>query len=108
MNGDLGNINSLHFSFAPYSLFWVYLFNTKTESAFNIDLRNIHFFLLSSVFQPFIKDLSQQISMVYDFQELYCYLIENFIIHYCQGLAKRNFIFMTEKASGHKKGKENI
>jgi hypothetical protein len=84
------------------------LFNTKTESAFDIDSPNTHFFLSSTVFKPFIEDLSQQISMVYDFQELICYLIENFIIHYCQGLAKRDFIFITEKASGHKKGKENI
>jgi hypothetical protein len=90
----------------PY--FGLFLFNTKTESVFDIDSRNTYFFLLSNVFQPFIMDLSHQITMVCDFQELDFYLIENFIIHYCQGLAKSDFIFVTEKASGHKKGKENI
>ena len=43
--------------------------------------------------------------MVCDFQELYRYLIDDFVIQYCQRLAKRDFTFKTEKASGQKKGK---
>ena len=43
--------------------------------------------------------------MVCDFQELYRYLIDDFIIQYCQGLTNRNFTLKTEKMSGQKKGK---
>jgi CRISPR/Cas system-associated endonuclease Cas1 len=44
-------------------------------------------------------------SLVCDFQELYRYLIDDFVIQYCQNLAKRKFIFKSEKTSGQKKGK---
>ena len=44
-------------------------------------------------------------SLVCDFQELYRYLIDDFVIKYCQNSKKRNFSFKTEKASGQKKGK---
>ena len=44
-------------------------------------------------------------SLVCDFQELYRYLIDDFVIQYCQNLGKREFIFKTEKMSAQKKGK---
>ena len=44
-------------------------------------------------------------SLVCDFQELYRYLIDDFVIQYCQNIAKRDFIFKTERVSGQKKGK---
>ena len=44
-------------------------------------------------------------SLVCDFQELYRYLIDDFVIRYCQRLAKRDFTFKTEKMSARKKGK---
>jgi CRISPR/Cas system-associated endonuclease Cas1 len=44
-------------------------------------------------------------SLVCDFQELYRYLIDDFVIQYCQNIAKRDFIFKIERASGQKKGK---
>lgn len=40
-----------------------------------------------------------------DFQELYRYVIDDYVIQYCQRLAKRDFTFKTEKMSGQKKGK---
>ncbi len=43
--------------------------------------------------------------MVCDFQELYRYLVDDFVIQYCKGLAKRDFTFKTEKMSGQKIGK---
>ncbi|MCW4002657.1 MAG: CRISPR-associated endonuclease Cas1 [Candidatus Bathyarchaeota archaeon] len=43
-------------------------------------------------------------SLVCDFQELYRYLIDDFVIQYCQNLAKRDFIHKT-KLSAQKKGK---
>ena len=38
-------------------------------------------------------------------QELYRYLIDDFVIPYCQRLAKRDFFFKVEKMSTKKKGK---
>jgi len=47
--------------------------------------------------------------MVCDFQELYRFMIDDFVIHYYQNLGKRDFTFKTEKASEQKKGKrENL
>ncbi len=45
---------------------------------------------------------------VCDFQELYRYLIDDFVFQYCQSLAKRDFMFKTEKLSGQKKGKREF
>jgi CRISPR/Cas system-associated endonuclease Cas1 len=44
-------------------------------------------------------------SLVCDFQELYRYLIDDFVIQYCQNLNKRDFTVKTEKFSRNKKGK---
>ena len=44
-------------------------------------------------------------SLVCDFQELYRYLIDDFVIQYCPRIAKSDFTFKTEKMSGQKKGK---
>lgn len=40
-----------------------------------------------------------------DFHELYRNWIDDFVIQYCQKLAKREFALKTENASGQKKGK---
>jgi len=42
---------------------------------------------------------------VCDFQELYRYLIDDFLIRYCQGLRVRDFTVKTERLSRNKKGK---
>ena len=44
-------------------------------------------------------------SLVCDFQELYRYLIDDFVLNYCKNLVKRNFIFKAEKMSAKKRGK---
>jgi len=44
-------------------------------------------------------------SVVCDFQELYRYLIDDFLIQFCQSLAKREFTFKNEKMSINKRGK---
>lgn len=44
-------------------------------------------------------------SLVCDFQEIYRYLIDGFVIQYCQKLVKRDFTFKTEKMSAQNKGK---
>jgi len=44
-------------------------------------------------------------SLVCDFQELYRYLIDDFVVQYCQALNKRDFITNTERLSRSKRGK---
>jgi CRISPR-associated protein Cas1 len=65
--------------------------------------------LINAKLEPYLGFLhSEQFgkpSLVCDFQELYRYLIDDFVIQYCQRLAKRDFTFKIEKLSGKKKGK---
>jgi len=44
-------------------------------------------------------------SLVCDFEELYRYLIDDFVIQYCQNLRKRDFTLKTESLSRKKVGK---
>jgi CRISPR/Cas system-associated endonuclease Cas1 len=44
-------------------------------------------------------------SLVCDFQELYRYLLDDFVIQYCQKVAHKDFITKTETQSRNKKGK---
>jgi hypothetical protein len=46
-----------------------------------------------------------QTQLICDFEELYRYLIDDFIIQYCESLSQRDFTFKTEKLSSQKKGK---
>jgi CRISPR-associated protein Cas1 len=69
----------------------------------------VHSALINAKLEPYLGFLhSEQFgkpSLVCDFQELYRYLIDDFVIQYCQRLAKRDFAFKTEKLSAQKKGK---
>ena len=44
-------------------------------------------------------------SLVCDFQEIYRYLIDNFVIQYCKGLNRDDFATKTESLNRFKKGK---
>ena len=44
-------------------------------------------------------------SLVCDFQELYRYLIDDFVIQFCQGLKKRDFTVKSESITRKRKGK---
>jgi CRISPR/Cas system-associated endonuclease Cas1 len=44
-------------------------------------------------------------SLICDFQELYRYLVEDFVIKYCRNLRKRDFIIKNEDFSTNRKGK---
>ena len=46
-----------------------------------------------------------KLSLVCDFQELYRYLIDDFLVNYCQQISKKDFKMKTELASHGKKGK---
>lgn len=47
-------------------------------------------------------------SLVCDFQELYRYLIDDFLIEYCQRLRKKDFTMKSEWLSRDKKGKREF
>ena len=68
-----------------------------------------HRSLINAKLEPYLGFLhseeSGKPSLVCDFQELYRYLIDDFVIQYCQRLAKRDFLFKTERMSAQKKGK---
>jgi CRISPR-associated protein Cas1 len=65
--------------------------------------------LISAKLEPYLGFLhSEQFgkpSLVCDFQELYRYLIDDFVIQYRKSLGKRDFTFKTEKMSARKIGK---
>jgi CRISPR-associated protein Cas1 len=44
-------------------------------------------------------------SLICDFQELYRYLVEDFVIKFCRDLQKKDFIMKTENLSAKRKGK---
>lgn len=46
-----------------------------------------------------------KLSLVCDFQELYRYLIDGFLINYCQRINKRDFTVKTEVANRRRIGK---
>jgi len=43
--------------------------------------------------------------LICDFQELYRYLVEGFVIQFCRNLQKRDFVMKTEDFSAKRKGK---
>jgi CRISPR-associated protein Cas1 len=69
----------------------------------------VHSALINAKLEPYLGFLhSEQFgkpSLVCDFQELYRYLVDDFVIQYCKGLVKRDFMFKSEKLSGQKRGK---
>jgi CRISPR-associated protein Cas1 len=83
--------------------------NNLFNLAYELLAWKVHRALINAKLEPYLGFLhSEQFgkpSLVCDFQELYRYFIDDFVIQYCQKLAKRDFIFKTEKASGRKKGK---
>ena len=83
--------------------------NNLFNLAYELLAWKVHRALISAKLEPYLGFLhSEQFgkpSLVCDFQELYRYLIDDFVIQYCERLVKRNFTFKTEKMSAQKKGK---
>ena len=69
----------------------------------------VHSALINAKLEPYLgflhSDQFGKPSLVCDFQEFYRYLVDDFVIQYCEGLAKRDFMFKTEKLSGQRRGK---
>jgi CRISPR-associated protein Cas1 len=83
--------------------------NNLFNLAYELLAWKVHRALINAKLEPYLGFLhSEQFgkpSLVCDFQELYRYLIDDFVMQYCKRLSKRNFTFKTEKASRQKKGK---
>jgi CRISPR-associated protein Cas1 len=83
--------------------------NNLFNLAYELLAWKVHRALINAKLEPYLGFLhSEQFgkpSLVCDFQELYRYLIDDFVIQYCQKLSKRDFTFKSEKSSGQKKGK---
>ena len=83
--------------------------NNLFNLAYELLAWKVHRALISAKLEPYLGFLhSEQFgkpSLVCDFQELYRYLIDDFVIQYCQNLAKGDFTFKTERLSSQKKGK---
>ena len=81
--------------------------NNLFNLAYELLAWKIHPALINAKLEPYLGFLhSEQFgkpSLVCDFQELYRYLIDDFVIQYCENLAKRDFTFKTEKLSRQKK-----
>ncbi len=86
--------------------------NNLFNLAYELLAWKVHRALINAKLEPYLGFLhSEQFgkpSLVCDFQELYRYLIDDFVFQYCQSLAKRDFMFKTEKMSGQKKGKREF
>ena len=69
----------------------------------------VHRALIKAKLEPYLGFLHStqysKPSLVCDFQELYRYLMDNFLIQYCQNLRAKDFIVKTEDMTRNKKGK---
>ena len=84
-----------------------------TNNIFNLAYEmlswKIHRALIKAKLEPYLGFLHSvqygKPSLVCDFQELYRYLVDDFLIRYCRKLRKRDFTTKIESASRKRKGK---
>jgi CRISPR-associated protein Cas1 len=83
--------------------------NNLFNLAYEILAWKIHKALVRAKLEPYLGFLHSnqmaKLSLVCDFQELYRYLIDDFLINYSQKISKKDFKMKTESASHEKKGK---
>ena len=83
--------------------------NNLFNLAYEILAWKVHKALVRAKLEPYLGFLHSnqmaKLSLVCDFQELYRYLIDDFLIQYSQKIGKKNFKMKTESASHGKKGK---
>jgi len=82
--------------------------NKLFNLAYEILAWKVHKVLAKAKLEPYLGFLHSnqmgKLSLVCDFQELYRYLIDDFLIGYCNKISKRDFT-KTEVASRRKRGK---
>jgi CRISP-associated protein Cas1 len=83
--------------------------NNLFNLAYEILAWKIHKALVRAKLEPYLGFLHSnqmaKLSLVCDFQELYRYLIDDFLIQYSQQISKKDFKMKAESASHGKKGK---
>jgi CRISPR-associated protein Cas1 len=83
--------------------------NKLFNLAYEILAWKIHKALVRAKLEPYLGFLHSnqmaKLSLVCDFQELYRYLIDDFLINYCQRISKRDFKMKTESSSHENKSK---
>jgi CRISPR-associated protein Cas1 len=69
----------------------------------------VHHALIKAKLEPYLGFLHSTAkgkpSLICDFMELYRFLIDDFVIQYCQGLSKNDFMMKNEDFSTNRKGK---
>jgi len=86
--------------------------NNLFNLAYEILKWKVHIALIKARLEPylgFVHSLAHgKPSLICDFQDLYRYLIDEFLIEYCQKLRKKDFIMKWEKQSRKRKGKRQF
>ena len=82
--------------------------NNILNLAYRILSWKIHLALLKAKLEPYLGFLHSTAkgkpSLICDFQELYRYLIDDFVIQYCRKLRRKDFILKSEDYSTKRKG----
>lgn len=72
----------------------------------------VHHALIKAKLEPYLGFLHSMAegkpSLICDFMELYRYLIDDFVIQFCKGLSKKDFIMKFESYSANRKGKREF
>lgn len=83
--------------------------NNLLNLAYEILKWKAHIAIIKAKLEPYLGFLHSlqwgKPSLVCDFQELYRYLVDDFVIQYCRKLTAKDFILKAEKFSRNKKGK---
>jgi len=83
--------------------------NNLFNLAYEILSWKVHRAIIKAKLEPYLGFLHSvqfgKPSLVCDIEELYRYLVDDFLIQYCQDLSQRNFIVKTESVSRTRKGK---
>jgi CRISPR-associated protein Cas1 len=83
--------------------------NNLFNLAYEVLSWKVHIALVRARLEPFMGYLHSlawsKPSLVCDFQELYRYLMDDYVIQYARGLKARDFVLKTEDFSSKKKGK---
>lgn len=83
--------------------------NNTFNLAYEVLKWKIHRAIIKAKLEPYLGFLHSiqfgKPSLVCDFQELYRYLIDDFLVQYCQNLKVKDFTVKTERLSRIKKGK---
>jgi CRISPR-associated protein Cas1 len=82
--------------------------NNIFNLAYEVLSWKVHRALIRAKLEPYLGFLHSiqfgKPSLVCDFQELYRYMMDDFLIQYCQKLAKKDFTIKTETLTRSKKG----